>query len=374
LERDVRRPSTPVLLAAVLAAVAVLTGSPALADPPGRGLPALAWSPTGAWSPAAGAAGVPRVAAGSAAGVLWAPAGSAARVLRAPAGEAAAKAEAAELRRRVREVAERAERLAAAADAAQARADLLTATAAVRQGELDEAERVLGDARDRYDQQVRHLYMQGPLAPFEPLLYVADPAGLEMARRAMAETLRGGQRDLLVVEVATGRVELALAELRRSQADLRVEQGRLAARRAELAAELATGQALLDAADAAVRQAVAAEQRRREAAHRALVLAALARTGRASVHGGVRCDLTGTSAAERFIIEHESSGYPSAQNPGSTAFGLGQLLLDQRLRHLGADYATSDCAKQLAAFRAYVRDRYGTAEAAMAFWLAHHWY
>jgi len=350
----VRRPSTPVLLVVTLAAVTALAGAPASADPAGRGPPAASWTPAG------GAAGLPRAPAG--------PAGS--------AEAAAAKARAAELRWRVREVVERAERLAAAADSAQARADLLIAAAAVRQRELDEAERALAGARDRYGQQVRQLYMQGPLAPFEPLLYTTGPAGLEMARRATAATLRGGRRDLLAVEVATGRVELALAELRRSQADLRVEHGRLAARRAGLVAALAAGQALLDTADAAVRRAVAEERRRREAAHRTAVLAALARarTGRASVHGGARCDLAGTSAAERFIVEHESGGYPGAQNPSSTAFGLGQLLLDQRLRHLGADYATTDCARQLAAFRAYVRDRYGTAEAAMAFWLAHHWY
>ena len=65
---------------------------------------------------------------------------------------------------------------------------------------------------------------------------------------------------------------------------------------------------------------------------------------------------------------------PTAANPTSSAFGLGQLLLDMRLRYLGGDYATTDCAKQLAAFRAYVRDRYGTAERAVAFWATHHWY
>jgi hypothetical protein len=70
---------------------------------------------------------------------------------------------------------------------------------------------------------------------------------------------------------------------------------------------------------------------------------------------------------------HLSEG-PHARNPRSTAFGLGQLLLGQRLRYLGAGYATTDCARQLGAFRAYVRDRYGSAEAAMAFWLAHQWY
>jgi septal ring factor EnvC (AmiA/AmiB activator) len=87
-----------------------------------------------------------------------------------------------------------------------------------------------------------------------------------------------------------------------------------------------------------------------------------------------RCDLSGTSAAERWIIMHESSGDPTADNPTSTAFGLGQLLLGNRILYLGKDYATTDCGKQLAAFRTYVRERYGTAEAAQAFWQSHGWY
>lgn len=80
------------------------------------------------------------------------------------------------------------------------------------------------------------------------------------------------------------------------------------------------------------------------------------------------------SPAERWILTRESSLNPAAKNPKSSAFGLGQLLLDNRLRYLGADYATTDPYKQLAAFRAYVADRYGTAERAMAFWRAHNWY
>jgi septal ring factor EnvC (AmiA/AmiB activator) len=90
--------------------------------------------------------------------------------------------------------------------------------------------------------------------------------------------------------------------------------------------------------------------------------------------GGTKCDLSGTSDAEYWIIMHESGGDPTARNPSSTAFGLGQLLLDLRQRLLGADYDTIDCGKQLYAFRAYVKERYGTAEAAKAFWLSHGWY
>jgi septal ring factor EnvC (AmiA/AmiB activator) len=89
---------------------------------------------------------------------------------------------------------------------------------------------------------------------------------------------------------------------------------------------------------------------------------------------GTKCDLSGTSDAEYWIIMHESGGDPTAANPRSTAFGLGQLLLDLRQRLLGADYDTIDCGKQLSAFRSYVKERYGTAENAKAFWLAHGWY
>jgi hypothetical protein len=92
------------------------------------------------------------------------------------------------------------------------------------------------------------------------------------------------------------------------------------------------------------------------------------------VRGGGKCDLSGTSDAEYFIIMKESGGDPTADNPRSTAFGLGQLLLDGRRHYLGDNYDTVDCGLQLQAFRGYVRDRYGTAENARAFWLSHGWY
>jgi septal ring factor EnvC (AmiA/AmiB activator) len=92
------------------------------------------------------------------------------------------------------------------------------------------------------------------------------------------------------------------------------------------------------------------------------------------VRGGGKCDLSGTSDAEYFIIMKESGGDPTADNPRSTAFGLGQLLIDGRRHYLGANADTTDCALQLQAFRGYVRDRYGTAENAKAFWLSHGWY
>jgi len=91
--------------------------------------------------------------------------------------------------------------------------------------------------------------------------------------------------------------------------------------------------------------------------------------------GSTRCNLSGTSDAEYNIIMKESGGNPYADNPSSTAFGLGQLLYSGRVHYLGvANADTVDCGLQLKAFRGYVRDRYGTAEQAWAFWLSHHWY
>ncbi|HEX6678950.1 MAG TPA: hypothetical protein VF486_28535 [Actinomycetes bacterium] len=286
---------------------------------------------------------------------------------------AVAKARAAELRRRVADLTGRAERLAAAADVEQARVDALVAEATRREQQLDEAEQALAEAGAGYREQVRDLYAQGPLAPFELLLASGDPAALALATRVASASIEQRRGALDGAEGARDRVDLALAELRHGQEGVRASAARLAGRRAALAAELAAVQALLDQADAEVRRALEAERERRLAAHRAAVEAALA--GRGGPLGrGWRCDLSGTSPAEWFVIAHESGGDPTAANPTSSAFGLGQLLLDQRLRYLGVAYATTDCRRQLAAFRAYVHDRYGTAGAAMAFWVAHHWY
>jgi hypothetical protein len=282
-----------------------------------------------------------------------------------------AQARAAELRRRVDELATAAEHLAGAADVEQARIDALAAGATMRERRLDEAEQALVQAGVGYREQVRDVYVRGPLAPFEALLAAGDPSALALATRVAAAAVAQRRGALDAAEAARDRVERTLAEVRGGQAGLRAAADRLAARRAALAAELVAEQALLARADAAVRRELEAERARRLAAHRAAVeLAGMGRiTGR-----GWRCDLPDTSPAERYVIAHESGGDPTAANPTSSAFGLGQLLLDMRLRYLGTDYATTDCGAQLAAFRAYVRDRYGTAERAAAFWVAHHWY
>jgi hypothetical protein len=90
--------------------------------------------------------------------------------------------------------------------------------------------------------------------------------------------------------------------------------------------------------------------------------------------GGVRINLNQLPEPERYIISHESGGSTTAKNPTSTAFGLGQLLIANRRHYLGANANTTDPTLQLQAFRGYVKDRYGTAAKAEAFWKSHHWY
>ena len=93
-----------------------------------------------------------------------------------------------------------------------------------------------------------------------------------------------------------------------------------------------------------------------------------------TAQGGVRIDMNQLSTGERYIISHESGGSTTAKNPTSTAFGLGQLLIANRRHYLGANANTTDPTLQLQAFRHYVKDRYGNADKAAAFWKAHHWY
>lgn len=83
------------------------------------------------------------------------------------------------------------------------------------------------------------------------------------------------------------------------------------------------------------------------------------------------------SPAEAYIIERESGFDPSARNPTSGAFGLWQghgSTLEAYAERFGFDKHTTDPQQQLTMFRAYIKDRYGTAEKAVAFWKKNHWY
>jgi peptidoglycan hydrolase CwlO-like protein len=137
-------------------------------------------------------------------------------------------------------------------------------------------------------------------------------------------------------------------------------------------------QARLKEADDAVDERVRAfdELRAKDAARAIEVAGETAAEAAAGVVGGGGgvCDLSGVPADAHYIIMQESGGRSTAQNPSSTAFGLGQLLIGNRRRYLGANYATTDCGLQYKAFLSYVNERYGSVSAAAAFKRSHGWY
>jgi septal ring factor EnvC (AmiA/AmiB activator) len=276
----------------------------------------------------------------------------------------------------------------ARARAADARTRRVAAATALQQASAE-----VQATQARLAEQARQAYMTGGVLDLAAL--VASPDLPELADRAVTlnyvaergrETL--GQLDLArhrasamhqqMVAVERDRLAAAAA-MRRALAGVEhVRSVRAQAKRAldakvgSLASQAASLRARSDELRRLIREEEAARARQ-VAAQRASGTQQPAPVPSVPVRGGL-CDLSSTSAAERWIIMHESGGDPTADNPSSTAFGLGQLLLGNRILYLGQDYATTDCAKQLQAFRAYVRDRYGTAEAAQAFWEANGWY
>lgn len=75
------------------------------------------------------------------------------------------------------------------------------------------------------------------------------------------------------------------------------------------------------------------------------------------------------------IVKRESSFNPTAKNPKSTAYGYGQFLKATRNQYeakTGLDY--DNPVHQLVMMAQYVKDRYKTPEAALAFWNKNKWY
>jgi septal ring factor EnvC (AmiA/AmiB activator) len=248
------------------------------------------------------------------------------------------------------------QRLAAAAEKVQARRALSRAGNQLRQ-----LRRIVAD-------EVRGMYISGSPTALAALVQQGDVkdlldqmATLEHLARENSDAINGmviAQREYAAAQVALGKAEQdnrrALAQIHK-----KIEEA-TQLRDLRLQATEAVNSKIAELEGEA---AVLRSSRQRAAANQV-----------GQRRTGTKCDLSGASDAEYWIIMHESGGDPTAQNPSSTAFGLGQLLLDLRQRLLGADYDTIDCGKQLGAFRAYVKGRYGTAEAAKAFWLSHGWY
>lgn len=248
------------------------------------------------------------------------------------------------------------QRLAARAERAQAKTAMRTSAR-----QLKELRKVVGD-------EARGMYMSGSPSGLAALVEQNDANDL-LDQIATLDQLAKANNDAITnmvirqKEYVTAQAALVKAErdIDRSQAEIKkkIEQA------TELRDVRAEAKDALDKkiADLLGEAAVLRNTQQQTAANQS-----------GQRRTGTKCDLSGTSDAEYWIIMKESGGDPTAANPNSTAFGLGQLLLDLRQRLLGADYDTIDCGKQLYAFRAYVKERYGTAENAKAFWIAHGWY
>lgn len=76
----------------------------------------------------------------------------------------------------------------------------------------------------------------------------------------------------------------------------------------------------------------------------------------------------------RFIVAQESGGRVDAKNPVHSARGLFQLTaVHYRLNPNGARSFGNAVEEAQGGIR-YIRQRYGTADNAVAFWQTHHWY
>jgi septal ring factor EnvC (AmiA/AmiB activator) len=258
---------------------------------------------------------------------------------------------------------------------------------------LEAATDEVGRQQARLAWQVRRAYMTGGVSGLAVVVQATDLRDLMERAVTLGYVIRADQDVLGRLElarrrsvrlhaamveaeqaraVAEAKVRRQLGELERVRAVRQQAKQRLDAR----VARLAGAAAALRHRSAELRRLIRQEELARQRAA-AAARAAAARAGgggRPARGSGSRCDLSGTSPAEYWIIMHESGGDPTADNPTSTAFGLGQLLLGNRILYLGQYYATTDCSRQLWAFRAYVRDRYGTPERAKAFWQANGWY
>ncbi|MFG3224013.1 transglycosylase SLT domain-containing protein [Kitasatospora sp. NPDC048194] len=73
------------------------------------------------------------------------------------------------------------------------------------------------------------------------------------------------------------------------------------------------------------------------------------------------------------IISHESGWNVTATNPASGSYGLGQALPASKMASAGADWKTNP-KTQIKWALDYMNSRYGSPNAAWAFWQTHHWY
>jgi hypothetical protein len=75
-----------------------------------------------------------------------------------------------------------------------------------------------------------------------------------------------------------------------------------------------------------------------------------------------------------FIVAQESSGQVDARNPHDEARGLFQLTSASYHYNPHGAASFGNAEEEAQGGIRYIRQRYGTADAAAAFWRSHHWY
>lgn len=91
--------------------------------------------------------------------------------------------------------------------------------------------------------------------------------------------------------------------------------------------------------------------------------------------GAGPCKAVATSL-EWALMKHESRGWPTADNPRSSALGCFQLLAPMRRAHYpeGCPADTLDVSCQMAGGRGYIEQRYGSTAAAVNHRRTRGWY
>lgn len=96
-----------------------------------------------------------------------------------------------------------------------------------------------------------------------------------------------------------------------------------------------------------------------------------------TANAGGKCYAYARSAAQAALLDRESDGYHTADNPNSSAYGCGQLLYPTRRMYAkvcDTTPNTNNVADQMCMMSAYIDDRYGSDERALAFWKRNKWY
>jgi len=188
-----------------------------------------------------------------------------------------ARAEAARIRGEVDRLQVRVEVMSEAYEASDARLQGALESALAHQRALDDQELASEAAQARLEDQVRGIYEVGPLVSAELLLIADDPHELAIAVRVATGSLTAGVRAVDDAAVAAARDRALVDELRARQAEVLALRQRMGGQRAAIEQALAQQRELLDSAERHVRELLAAERAREEAARRATVAAALAR-------------------------------------------------------------------------------------------------